>query len=820
MIEKSNFYLQFRKSHIFKVISLDDTLLFKWRKVEKKIFFRLTLLSLIFFFITGSFSPFFGFSLLFGSLFLIAFLKDLFFETKLKNFKRSNSIFDKMDFLVAKALFKAFRKSNVINSSIFLYFLFDKKTPKIIFIFSRLIIPIDDLKKQLLNDKEKREDLPKLFNKIGENKEKITMGDVLFEIANENEILKRFLIKQELKPEDLKSVSDWFDFLEKEYEEGRKFWKFENLVKIGSLGREWTFGYTILLDRYSIDITKFIRLKGFSRVFTHEKERKLIERILASPDKNDVLIVGEKGTGKRSIIEALAKDIYLGQSLPELNFKRVVLLDLTRVIANSQSIENAEKVIDTIFQEVALAGNVILVIDNIHQYIGVKTQRTLGVVEISGILSFYLPFPNFRCIAITTPEGLHRNLEQNFSFLSYFEKVEVKEVTKEENLKVLQDRALILEKKYKVFFPYIILKNIVLLCEKYLPLLTFPEKAIDVVDELAVFVSQKGKKIVSQKDLEEVVERKAKIPIGKVREKEKVTLLKLEELLHQRVIDQEEAVKQISDSLRRGRTEVSVRKGTIGNFLFLGPTGVGKTETAKALAEIYFGSEKSMIRLDMSEFQNLSDIPRLLGGEDQEGSLSTSVRENPFSLILLDEFEKANSKILNLFLQVFDEGHLTDGRGRKVFFKNTIIIATSNAGAEIIWQMVENNTPLDKIKETLISYLIQNKIFTPELLNRFDGIIVFKPLTKENLLQIAELILKRIQKNLKENSDIEFVITEDLKEKIVELSYDPKFGAREMQRVINEKVGNSLAVALLSGKIKRGMKIEIDSQNFEIRILN
>jgi ATP-dependent Clp protease ATP-binding subunit ClpC len=275
------------------------------------------------------------------------------------------------------------------------------------------------------------------------------------------------------------------------------------------------------------------------------------------------------------------------------------------------------------------------------------------------------------------------------------------------------------------------------------------------------------------KDVEKVVERKAKVPIGEIEEAEKRKLLRLEELIHQRIIDQEEAVKEVSEALRRARAEITVRKGPIGSFLFLGPTGVGKTETAKALSEIYFGSEEKMIRLDMSEFQNLSDIPRLLGGPGEEGLLTTPVRERPFSLLLLDEFEKAHPKILNLFLQIFDEGHLTDGMGRKVSFKNTIIIATSNAGAEIIWEKLRETQKLEIIKEELLSYLIQNKIFTPELLNRFDGIIIFKPLTKESLLKIAELLLKKIQKQLKEK-EIDFVITEPLKEKIVELSYEPK----------------------------------------------
>jgi len=285
--------------------------------------------------------------------------------------------------------------------------------------------------------------------------------------------------------------------------------------------------------------------------------------------------------------------------------------------------------------------------------------------------------------------------------------------------------------------------------------------------------------------------------------------------LHQRIIDQEEAVDEISKALRRARTELKIRKGPMGTFLFLGPTGVGKTETSKALAEIYFGSEERMIRLDMSEFQNLEDIPKLIGAPGKEGLLTTKVREAPFSLILLDEFEKAHPNILNLFLQVFDEGFLTDGLGRKVYFKNSIIIATSNAGYQMIFKAVQENKDWQKLKEELINYLVENGIFRPELLNRFDAVVLFKPLTKENLLKIAELMLKKIEKSLKEK-DIEFLITDELKEKIVELSYDPKFGAREMQRIIQDKVGNVLAEGILRGILKRGSKVEVDSQTFQL----
>jgi ATP-dependent Clp protease ATP-binding subunit ClpC len=815
---ESNFYLKFRNSSLFRAISWDQSLIFKFRKLEKNLFSLISLIFLILFFISNFKKPFLGLFLLFFDFFLISSLKDLFFEQKIKKTKEKEEIFGKIDFEVGKAIFKSlkFSKNQKINSSIFLYCLLDQKNPKIRFIFSRVFIPFNELKKKLLEFKEDEEDFGKLIMELAENKEKIKIGDVLFLLAQRNKVFRDFLIQSDLKPSDLKEVSEWADYLEEEFLEAKKFWKWENLVKKGTLAREWSAGYTPLLDRYSFDVTKFMRSQKFRRIFAHEEEVKTIERILASVEKNDVLIIGEPGSGRKSIIEFLANNLALGKSFPQLNFKRVVYLDLPKIVSETETVEEAEKIVDLIFQEVSFAGNVILVIDNFHNYVGVETERKLGIVEISGILSSYLSLPNFCCIGITTYEGLHKNLEKNPALLNFFEKIEVKEVSEDETLKILEDRALRLEAKYKVFFTFSAIKGIINLCLKYLPAIPFPEKAIEVIDELSILASQKKKKIIFLKDVEEVIERKAKIPIGEIKKEEKVKLLKLEELIHQRIVDQEEAVKEISEALRRARAEITVRKGPMGSFLFLGPTGVGKTETAKALSEIYFGSEEKMIRLDMSEFQNLNDIQRLLGSPEEEGLLTTPVRERPFSLLLLDEFEKAHPKILNLFLQIFDEGHLTDGLGRKVNFKNTIIIATSNAGAEIIWEKLKEKTELPNLKEELISYLISNKIFSPELLNRFDGIIVFRPLKKEDLMKIAELLLKKIQKQLKEK-EIEFLITDTLKEKIVELSFDPKFGAREMQRVIQEKVGNTLAKAILSEKIKKGMKIEIDPQNFEIK---
>jgi ATP-dependent Clp protease ATP-binding subunit ClpA len=641
--------------------------------------------------------------------------------------------------------------------------------------------------------------------------------DAISFLVEKNRVLKDFLIEKKLKTDEAKEVIRWAQILEEEFLETKKWYKYENLLRLGTIGREWATAYTPLLDKFSVDYLILVKKEGFKKIFVHQEKLKEVERILTQPEKNDVLIVGKVGSARRSIILALARNLTLGRGPQEINFKRVVLLDLQNLFSSCQNQESLEVHLNQIFTEV-IKGEIILVVDDLHKFVGAKKEKEVGVMDISPVLSSFLPLPQFKMIGITTPEGLHRNIETVPGFLENFEMVEVPEVSKEETLQILEDRALRLEQKYKVFFSFQSLFEIVELCEKYIPQEPFPEKAIGILDALATKISRRPQKIILPEDVAKLITERTKIPVGEVEKIEREKLLKLEERIHQKIINQDIAIKEISDALRRARAEIKTRKGPMGSFLFLGPTGVGKTETAKALAEIYFGSEKEMIRLDMSEFQNLQDIERLIGKEGQEGLLTTPVLEKPFSLILLDEFEKAHPNILNLFLQVFDEGHLTDGRGKKVIFKNTLIITTSNAGAELIFRSVELKKDWQKMKEELINYLVENRIFKPELLNRFDGVILFSPLSKENLMDIAGLLLKKIQKSLAEKG-IEFLISEKLKEKIVELSYDPRFGAREMQRVIDDKVGNVLAKALLEDKIKRGEKITINPENFEIEKL-
>ena len=754
-----------------------------------------------------------GLSLISLVLFFGFCLKESFFEQKLKKPKINpdeENLAEFLSFEVAKAA-----------SSKHLFYSLLKDNPKLNFIFSRLLLDFKEVKKEIKNSPSLNSaSFPEVIFeslKIAQKKNhlRIELGDALSALAKTDLTFRRILVANNLKAEDIENLTLWLESIEEKIKQRKRFWEYENLAKRGTLAKNWTAGYTITLDKYSFDLTDSIRKKDLEFI-GHQEAMGLMERTLALGEINNVLLMGESGSGRRSMIYALVQKSILGKSLPELNYKRVVELDMSALLAKLESSEEVESVLDRIFQEVLSAGNIILLIDEFHNYIGQGARP--GVIDISGIISPYLRLSQFQIIAITTYEGLHRYIEKNSSILSLFKKVEVSGISKEETLTLLEYLTFVLEKKHKVFISYPALSQIISLTGRYFPSFPFPEKAIDVLDAAAVYVaSLKKEKVVLPKHIARIVTEKTEIPVGELAAKEREALLNLEDLIHQRIINQEEAVREVSTALRRARSDITIRKGPMGCFLFLGPTGVGKTETSKALAENYFGSEDKMIRLDMSEFQDIKDIPRLIGSEKEIGLLTSSVRESPFSLILLDEIEKAHPNILNLFLQVLDEGHLTDGFGRKINFKNTIIIATSNAGYQVILEALKKKTDWLKVKQQLLDELFEKAIFRPEFINRFDAMVVFQPLSKENLLEIAELMLSGIKKNLEEKG-IEFVITKELKEKIVELGYNPTFGAREMRRVIQDKVENVLAEALLSGEVKRGQRIGIDPTEFKLII--
>ncbi len=849
----SGFQFNLKETEIYKAVVLEKNIFFKYRKIFKKLFLFLFFACFLFFIYSFFFETFswglirrlLGLSILFLALNIITNIENSFLEFLKKSKIKASlkqvllepekyNLAEFLGFETSRAVFNSIKfakrkKLSQVNSSLLLYYLLNDNS-KLNFVFSRALFSMKEIKKILFETIKSADKsgftgsysqdfeasiLEALEIAQRKNHERIELGDIVSSLAKNNLVFKKILINANLKTEDIHNLADWLERVDNELTERKKFFEWKNLLKLGSLGKQWTTGYTINLDKFSIDLSERARIGAFAKMIGHAQEIKAVERILAKEQENNVLLVGEKGSGRRIIIEDLVKKSVFGETLKELNYKRVIELDLASLLTQVQNSQQAGEVLNLIFDEAVSAGNVILVINDFHNFVGGIDRP--GALDITSIISSYLNLPQFRIIAVTSFKGLHRHIEQNPSILSFFGKVEVKEITKEESLIVLEDLVFQKEIKYKQFISYPALRDIIKFSEKYLAEASFPEKAINLLDDIVSYVSQLKEKIVLPKHVAKIVSEKTEIPVGEVEEKEKEKLLNLEDLIHKRIINQETAVKQVAEALRRARTDISIRKGPMGAFLFLGPTGVGKTETAKSLTKIYFGSEKKMIRLDMSEFQEISDIARLIGSADKEGLLTTKVIEDPFSLVLLDEIEKAHPNILNLFLQVIDEGHVTDGVGRKVSFKNTIIIATSNAGYLVILEALKDNKKMEDIKEELVNYLFKQKIFRPEFINRFDAMVLFKALTKENLLAISGLLLNKLKKNLAKK-DIEFIITDELKKKIVELSYDPKFGARQMNRVIQDKIGNVFAKALLSNKIKRGDRAELEPKDFKLII--
>jgi ATP-dependent Clp protease ATP-binding subunit ClpA len=622
------------------------------------------------------------------------------------------------------------------------------------------------------------------------------------------------IAKQGLSNEDFNEVVKWVAFVEEEKERKKRFWAEENLFRFKGIGKDWAYGYTNHLNNFSIEQGQYGKGVIASHLIGREKEVEAIERVLARSDENNVLLVGDPGTGKKSIIRKIAELSFQGMTLAPLQHKRVLELDVSAVMSGVSSSSEMEDKLRMILNEAAAAGNIILTINDFHNFIG--DQAGLGKVNIAGVLLPYLNSHYLQIVALTTHEGLHKKIEKDSGLMKFFEKVEVAEPDEKNDMLILQDVVPQFEARAKIKATFNALKEIIAKSIQYPTDVPMPERAIDLLEEAMIFAATKTKDgYLLKKHVDIILSEKIKIPVGDASAEEKEKLVNLETSLHSRVIGQDEAVREISSAMRRARAGISDKSRPVGSFLFLGPTGVGKTETAKALAESFFGNKETMVRLDMSEYQNLVDISRLIGSPDGDpGFLTTQIKENPFSVFLLDEIEKAHPNILNLFLQVLDEGFMTDGWGRKINFKNSIIIATSNGGAELIRQIVGQGFDPNAEKEKVLDYLQKENIFKPEFLNRFDGVIIFHPLTKRELLKVAKLMLDSLNRRLAEKK-ITLGITPGLLEKIVELGYNPEYGARPMRRVIQNKIEDLISKKILANSAYEGSIIEINAEEIQ-----
>ena len=586
-------------------------------------------------------------------------------------------------------------------------------------------------------------------------------------------------------------------------------------IKHRVMDRAWTARPTPVLDGYSLDYTDLAYAGVIGFLIGHKKEAETLVNILTRDQKNNVLLIGEPGSGKDTIVAHIAFLISRDNVPAKLFDKRLVALNIGDLVAGAQTPGELQQRVKTIVDEILSSQNIILYIPDFH-----NLTKTSGKEYISAadILQPVLQASAFQVIGSTTPVDFRRLIEPRSDIVNNFELIRVEEISEEEAVQLLSFETILIEKKSGIKISYFAVKKAVELARRYLRPKLLPSSADDLIKEAVEIVKKKKRKVVKDSDIVDLVSQKTRIPVAVAAGEEAARLLVLEEKIHQRLIDQEEAVKAVASAIRQYRAGMSRAKGPIASFLFIGPTGVGKTELAKTLAEIYFGSEEAMVRFDMSEYQAKSSIFRFIGSPEGEsaGTLTEAVKNNPYTLILLDEFEKAHPDVLNLFLAVFDDGRLTDNLGNVVDFTNAIIIATSNAHSDLVKSELEKGKSIaevsDLIKKRLTEY------FRPELLNRFDDIVTFRDLSKDDIQKIATLQLKSIAKQVAQTRGIHLYFSDEVPQKLAELGWDPVFGARPLRGVIREKIRDAIAEKILRGELNRGSNVEIIVRDDEFAI--
>ncbi|MBI2552717.1 ATP-dependent Clp protease ATP-binding subunit [Candidatus Uhrbacteria bacterium] len=621
---------------------------------------------------------------------------------------------------------------------------------------------------------------------------------VLLQTALADERLKEIFFDLGIDERKLRNSVRWLEI----NEELRRRWKhFRGAASRrpkGEMNRAMTALQTRALDRFSDDLTRLAGRGYLELTVDRAKEFDEIFRVLEG-ERKSIILVGPHGVGKEAILNGLAQRMVEEEVPRSLKDRRLVSLSIPKLVSGANPAQAQERLLTCVY-DIARSRNVVLALPNVHELIGASAGAGLDLGET---LATELEKGYFLAIATTTAEEYQARIEGS-PLGNACIKIEVEEPEVNTAIHILESKVGPIEHQSGVYFSYNALEKAVVLSDRFLKEQALPEKAIDMAKESAELVRNRrgAKALVRGEDAAEIISAKSHVPVTSVTAAEADKLLNLEKIMHARIIGQDEAVKAVSASLRRARAEIREQKRPIANFLFLGPTGVGKTETAKTVAEVYFGNEAHMARVDMSEYQDKGSVHRLLGAPGEHGGLLTEpVRKNPFSLVLLDEIEKAHPDILNVFLQVMDDGRVTDSAGRVVDFTNTIIIGTSNAGTPFIQEELKKGTALEEIKKTLVERELK-QYFRPEFLNRFDAVIVYKPLSETEIVQIAKLMLAKVGKQL-EAKGITFRATDEAVSELAHAGFDPLFGARPLRRVIQERVNDALANLLLTAKLGR-----------------
>ena len=637
----------------------------------------------------------------------------------------------------------------------------------------------------------------------------VDVTELVVATVRQSEQLQELLYDLNIDQQKLSNVIAWVRIREKLHRQYVNFRRAASHRNKYGLDRAMTAVATPFLNNFSMDLTMAAVFGRLEPCVGRDKEIDDVFRVIES-GRAGVLLVGDYGVGKMSIIEGVVERLIEDDVPDVLLEKRMVQLSSTALLAGT-TVSGAQERLLQMMDEIARAKNIVLFINNLHDLIG-GSDDTQGL-DVSDTLAEFMGSGRVIIFATTTVDGYNRHITHS-QIGNSMTRIDVNEMNEDQAIQVLEANVGGVEYKESVFFSYDALAAAVQLAVRFIHDQPLPQSALELMKESAGAVrAQKGpNQLVARDDVALIVHEKTGIPVTSIGEDESAKLLRLEDAMHKRMIGQQEAVEVVANALRRARAEIRSTKRPIATFLFLGSTGVGKTELAKTIAEIYFGGEDRMVRVDMSEYQDASSVYRLIGQPGMQGTglLTEAVRQQPFSLVLLDELEKADPKILDLFLQVFDDGRLTDSVGRVIDFTNTIIIATSNAGTSFIQEGIRNNKPVDDIREQLVRNELR-KFYRPEFLNRFDGVVVFTPLTEPEIRQIAALMLKRVESDL-EKRGIALKVTETGLDELASVGFDPEFGARPMRRAIQEMVENKLAEMVLAGQLKRRDTVVFDGK--------
>lgn len=647
--------------------------------------------------------------------------------------------------------------------------------------------------------------LQSFINAYSQGRAVVNSFELFFESYLHDPFIQELFFDQGITQAQFSNMVEWIRIHEKTREQYEAFRHAALTKPTGAMNRSMTSIATPTLDAFSEDLTTAAVQGRTSLLVGREKELEEVFRIIEGGRQSAVL-VGSEGVGKQAILEGIAA-LMVEERVPEMfQDKRFVRISISHLLSGAEPQEAQERLMQVLY-EANRSGNIILAFSDLDQMTD----------ELSAVLVDFLQRGGAFAVATTTPQGYMSTIERSI-LGRVFEKVNVAEPEQDEAIRILESKILSIEYETNVSFTYMALESIVQLSDRFMHESYLPKKAIEVAKEVALMVAkERGEDaLVSVEDVGRLISDKTGVPAAHVEKDEKDTLLHLEERMHDRMVGQEEAVTAVSAALRRARTQLRSENRPIATFLFLGPTGVGKTELAKTVAQMYFGNEQSMIRLDMSEYQQPDSLSRLIGrpGTSEGGLLSEAVRQQPFALVLLDEFEKADPGILNLFLQVFDDGRLTDAAGRTIDFTNTIIITTSNAGSQYIQDAVKQQTPGDQIKTHLLEQELKG-VYRPELLNRFDGVIVFKPLTQNEIVEITRRMITQVAERL-EAKGIHFRAADEIIQALAKKGYDPLFGARPLRRLVQEEVDNAIAKALLEEEVKRRDTIVLEAGGIRI----